>query len=94
MPDIESDIGRDNVIDDADCPEQRDVSAAPNVPRLIWPTQIPQRYRNTMLLTVSAIETIRNKGVKEKLVGFCQCFASVFTWLGQEIQLEIYSGEW
>jgi hypothetical protein len=33
-----SDIERNNRIEDTECPEQLDVSAAPNVPRLVWPT--------------------------------------------------------
>jgi hypothetical protein len=34
---IESDIEQDNGIKNPECPEQRDVSALPNVPGLIWP---------------------------------------------------------
>jgi len=36
--DNESEIELDSGIEDAESPEQQDVSAAPNVPRLIWPT--------------------------------------------------------
>jgi len=37
--DVESDWEQDNSIEDPDCPEQRDVSATPDVPKLIWPTR-------------------------------------------------------
>jgi hypothetical protein len=33
--DVECDIEQENSINDPECPEQQDVSAAPNVPRLI-----------------------------------------------------------
>jgi len=36
--DDESDIQQNNGIEDPECPEQQDVSAAPNVPRLVRPT--------------------------------------------------------
>jgi len=42
------------------------VSAAPNVPGLIRPTQKSQRQGEKVLMTVNAIETKRNKGVKKK----------------------------
>jgi len=35
--DVESDIEKDNRIEELQCPEQRDVSAVPYVPRLIQP---------------------------------------------------------
>jgi len=37
--DVESDIEPDNSIEDPQCPEQRDVSASPNVPGMIRPTR-------------------------------------------------------
>jgi len=64
--DVESDIEQDNSIEDPECPEQRDVSAAPNVPGLIRPTQKSKRQAEKVLMTVNAIETRRNKGVKKK----------------------------
>jgi len=39
VADFESDIEQYNSVDDPECPEQRDMSAAPNVPGLIRPTQ-------------------------------------------------------
>jgi len=36
--DNEFDVEQDNCVKDLECPEQRDMCAAPNVPRLIWPT--------------------------------------------------------
>jgi len=64
--DIESDIVQDKSIKDPECPEQRDVSAAPDVPRLIRPTWTPRRQTEKVLMTVNAIETRRNEGVKQK----------------------------
>jgi len=65
-PEIESDIEHDNNIVDPQCPEQRDVSATPNVPRLIRPTRKSKRQAEKVLVTVNAMETRRTKGVKGK----------------------------
>jgi len=64
--DIESDIEQDNSIEDPECPERRDVSAAPNVPRLIRPTRKSKRQAEEVLMTFNTIETRKNKGVKRK----------------------------
>jgi len=64
--DVESDIEQDNSIEDPVCPEQWDVSAAPNVPGLIRPTQNSKRQAEKVLMTVNAIEMRRNTGVKKK----------------------------
>jgi len=63
---VESDIVQDNRIEDPDSPEQRDVSSAPNIPGSIWPTQESKSQAEKVLLTVNAMETRRNKGVKKK----------------------------
>jgi len=63
--DIESDIGQDNSVHDLQSPEQRDVSAAPNVPGFIRPTRKSKRRAEKVFMTVNAIETRRNKGVKK-----------------------------
>jgi len=42
------------------------VRAAPNVPRMIWPTHKSQREAEKLLVTVNAIETRRNTGVINK----------------------------
>jgi len=57
---------QDNSIEDPESPEQRDVSAAPNVAGLIRPTRKSKRHAEKVLATVNAIETRRNKGVKKK----------------------------
>jgi hypothetical protein len=57
---------QDNSIENPEYLEQRDVSAAPNVPRLIQPTQKSNRQAEKVLMTVNAIETRRNKGVKKR----------------------------
>jgi len=64
--DEESDIEHNNGIEDPECPEQQDVRAMPNVPRLVRPTQKSMRQAEMVLVTVNAIETRRNKGVKKK----------------------------
>jgi len=64
--DNESDIEQDNSIVDPECPEQRDVSAAPNVPRLIRPTRKSKRQAQKVLMMVNAIKKRTNKGVKIK----------------------------
>jgi hypothetical protein len=64
--DVESDMEQDNTIEDPESPEQRDVSAAPNVPGLIRPTRKSKRHAEKVLVTVNTIETRSNKGVKKK----------------------------
>jgi hypothetical protein len=64
--DFESDMEQDNTIEDPHSPEQRDVSAPPNVPGLIRPTWKSKRHAEKVLVTVNTIETRRNKGVKKK----------------------------
>jgi len=64
--DNESDIAPNTVIDDPECPEQQDVSATPNVPRLVRPTRKSKRQAEKVLVTVNAVETRRNKGGKKK----------------------------
>jgi hypothetical protein len=61
-----SDIEHNNCIKDPECPEQQDVSAAPNVPGLVWPTRKSKRQAEKVLVTVNAAETRRNKGGKKK----------------------------
>ena len=64
--DIESDIGRDNGINDPEIPEKRDVNAAPNVPRLIRPQRTSKRQSEIVLVTVNTLETSRNRGIKKQ----------------------------
>ena len=82
--DIESDIEQDKSIEDQECPEQRDLSTAPNVPRLIWPTRRSPRQAEQVSMTVNAIKTRRNKGVKKKLDRMRQCFTTFFMYLDRE----------
>jgi len=53
-------------MEDLECPEQRDGSAAPNVPGLIRPTRKSKRHAEMVFVTINAIETRRKKGVKKK----------------------------
>jgi len=62
--DIESDIDQHNTIEDVGCQEQRDVSAMANDPGLIRPTRKTKRKVEKVLMTVNAVKTRRNKGVK------------------------------
>jgi len=64
--DDESDIEQNIGIEDSDCPEQQDVSTAPNVPGLVRPTRKSKRLAEKMLVTVNAVETQRYKGGKKK----------------------------
>jgi hypothetical protein len=64
--DDDSDIEHNNCIEDPECPEQQDVSAAPNVPGLVRPTRKSNRQAEKVLVTVNAVETRRNKGGKKK----------------------------
>ena len=64
--DDESDIEHNNCIEDPECPEQQDVRAPPNVPRLVRPTRKSKRQAEKVLMTVNAAETRRYKGGKEK----------------------------
>jgi len=63
--DNESNIGPNNGIEDPDCAEQQDVSAAPNVPGLVRPTQKSKRQPETVSVTVNPVETWRNNGGKK-----------------------------
>jgi len=64
--DDESDIEPNTGIEDRECPEQQDVSAAPNVPGLVWPTRKSKRQAEKVLVMVNGVETWRNKGGKKK----------------------------
>ena len=64
--DDESHIEQGNGIEDPQYPLQRDVSSAPNVPRLIRPTQKLKRQAEKLLVMVDAIKTRRNKRVMKK----------------------------
>jgi hypothetical protein len=64
--DDDSDIEHNNCIDDLEYPEQQDLCAAPNVPRLVRPTQKSKRQAETVFVTVNAVEMRRNKGRKKK----------------------------
>jgi len=64
--DNESDVEQGNSIEDSQCPEQRDVSAAPNVPGLIRPTGRSKKKTDRGLVTVNATETRRIRGTRTK----------------------------
>jgi len=74
--DDESDIGPNNAIEDPECPEQQDVSAAPDLRGLVRPTQKSKRQAQKVLVTVNAVETRRNNGGKKKQDRMRQWFTS------------------
>jgi len=76
--DYESDIEHSNGIEDLECPDQQDVSAAPNVPGLVRPSRKSTRQVPEVLVTVNAIEMRRNKGVKKKWDRMNEWFTSFF----------------
>jgi len=61
-----SDVEQDNCIEDSECPEQQDVCATPNVPRLIRPTGRSKKKTENGLVMVNATETRRIRGNRKK----------------------------
>jgi len=82
---IESAIEDDTSIENPECPEQQDVRATPNVPRLVRPTCKSKGQAEMVLLTVNAIETRRNNRVQNKLNRMRQRFSSCFMYLDWEL---------
>jgi len=64
--DDESDMELHNGIEESETSEQRNVSAAPNVPALIRPIRRSQKQVEKALMTVNIMEIRRNKGIKKK----------------------------
>jgi hypothetical protein len=64
--DVESDVEQGNGIEEPECPELWDMSAAPNVPGLIRPKRKSTRLDERLFSTVNGMETRRNKAVKKK----------------------------
>jgi len=64
--DDESDIGPNNGIEDPECSELKDVSAAPKVPGLVRPTGKSKREAENVLMRVNAVQMRKNKGGKKK----------------------------
>jgi len=60
--DNESDVEQDNCFKDPECPEQRDVCAAPNVPGLIRQTGRSKKKTEKGLVTVNVTETRTIRG--------------------------------
>jgi len=67
--DDESNIEHNNGIEDPECPEQQDVSAASNVSGLVLLTRKSKRQAEKVLVTVNAVETRSNKGRKKSWTG-------------------------
>jgi len=64
--DCEPDMEPENGFEDLEGPEQRDVSAAPNVPGLIRPTRKSKAMGEKGLVIPNPIETRRNWGNNTK----------------------------
>jgi len=64
--DNESDTDLDNGSEDSETPEQRNVSAEPNVPGLIRPIQRSTEKVEMALMTFNIMEMSRNKGIKKQ----------------------------
>jgi hypothetical protein len=64
--DNESDMELNNGNEDSETPEQQNVSATPNVPRLIRPILQSKMMVEHSLIMVNIMETMRNKGIKNK----------------------------
>jgi len=60
--DNESDVELENCFEDPECPEQRDVCAAPYIPGLIRPIGRSKKRTEKWLVTVNATETRRIRG--------------------------------
>jgi hypothetical protein len=58
--DDECAIEPNNGIEDPEYPEQQDVITAPNVPRLLWQMPKSKRQAEMLLLTLNAVEMLRN----------------------------------
>jgi len=63
---VESDLVRDNVIEDPESPERQDVSSATNIAGLIRPTRMSQRQAAMELVAVNTMGRSRNEGIKKK----------------------------
>jgi hypothetical protein len=64
--DVQSEMEQDSSRKDSESPEQRDESFTPNISVLIQPTWKSKRQAEKVLVTVNAMETRRNKGMKKK----------------------------
>jgi hypothetical protein len=64
--DVQSEMEQDSSMKDSESPEQRNESVAPNISVLIQPTWKSKRQAEKVLVTVNAMETRRNKGMKKK----------------------------
>jgi hypothetical protein len=75
--DYVSDIEHNNHIEDPECPEQHDVSAALNVLGLVQPIRKSQREADNVLVTVNAAEMRRNNRGKKNYDTMRQDFTSL-----------------
>ena len=76
--DNESHIVVSSGITALETPEHHDVSAAPNVPRLIRPIWNSIKHAETQYVMVSTLETRRNHGHKNKEDRLAPCVFTTF----------------
>jgi len=62
---VESNMDQHNSIEDPESPEQWDLTAEPNIPGLIQPTQKSKSHAEKVLVMVNAIKMRRNQGVRK-----------------------------
>jgi len=65
VADVEADLDQDTAIEELECPEQQDLSAALYVPRMIRPTWKSNRHAERVMMMVNAMETRRSNGIKK-----------------------------
>jgi len=63
---IESETLQTNGIKEAECSHQLNLSVAPNVAGLVWPTRKSESQAETILVMVNSIEMRGNQGVNIK----------------------------
>jgi len=63
--DTESEIQQENDFEETETLEKQNVSAAPNVPRLIWPTRRSKKNIHQVLKTVNTIEWRSTEGIEK-----------------------------
>jgi len=89
--DDEYDVQPQYAIENLATSGQWDVCATHNVPGLIQPTWMSKIMGQMVLMTVNAMETMRNKGYKKMQDRMCQyVFTRFYMLLHQKFHLEIY----
>jgi hypothetical protein len=91
--DDETDIEHNNAIKVLDCQEQQNVSATPNVCRLVQPTRKSKRHAGQVFIKVNTVKMWGYNPGKTQLDRIRQWFTSCINVDG-ECQLQIYNNLW